>query len=328
MAPKKKPAAKEGEEDLLGNFRKDYSKLMKQFEGVKKMEDVERTLGDIDNSVEGFVDFWYFTEEFDPMGFRLTMQALASSHYNQFKALRLWKTGGGDEAVRAICFYLDSHCQKTEGVGVKELQLVDCDVGTLGCSFLGRSLGFGGNFNVQCLVLDFNQIGSEGMEQLAQGLAQNRSLMRLDLNYCGIDSKGGRFLFEILIFVYSNLEQLGLRGNDLEKEGLLEVVRGAKRAKKMKAVDLADNKFGEDKETIEALISLLQTNLSIEKYDLVGNYITDVGAEKLIHGLIGLHHLKEVKIPEQCSMGAHEALETALGGAKGGKKGKKGKKKK
>merc|ERR1719375_1068797 len=135
------------------------------------------------------------------------------------------------------------------------------------------------------------------MEQLAQGLAQNRSLMRLDLNYCGIDSKGGRFIFEILIFVYSNLEQLGLRGNDLEKEGLLEVIRGAKRAKKLKVLDLADNKFGEDKDTLEALISLFTTNTSITNYDLVGNYITDVGAEKLIQGILGLGHLKDIKLP-------------------------------
>jgi Ran GTPase-activating protein (RanGAP) involved in mRNA processing and transport len=334
MAPKKKAPAKEGEEDLLANYDRDYKKLCRQYE-LKENPDAKRSKELVEAGEE--VPFWYFYEELEIMAFRLCMQALASSNYNQIKALRLWKTGGGDEAARAICFYLDSHCQKTQGEGVKEVQLVDINLGTLGCSFLGRSLGphldenqklTSGNINVQCLVLDYNQIGSEGMEQLALGLAQNSYLQRLDLNYCGIDSKGGRFLFEILIYVYSNLEQLYLRGNDLEKEGLLEVVRGAKRAKKLKLLDLADNKFGEDKDTLDALISLFTTNTSITNYDLVGNYITDVGAEKLIQGILGLSHLKQINIPEQCSEAAFTAMEGALGKGGGGKKGKKGKKKK
>jgi len=106
------------------------------------------------------------------------------------------------------------------------------------------------------------------------------------------------------------------------------VVHGAKRARKLKTLDVADNKFGEDKQTLEALLVLFRTNTVLERYNLVGNSITDAGAEKLIHGMIGLHHLKEVQIPEQCSAMTHEALETALGTGKGkGKKGKKGKKK-
>lgn len=64
----------------------------------------------------------------------------------------------------------------------------------------------------------------------------------------------------------------------------------------------------------------------LEVYRLVGNQITDVGAQKLIHGMIGLSHLKEVQVPERCSQSTYEALEQALGGGKK-KKGKKGKKK-
>ena len=38
------------------------------------------------------------------------------------------------------------------------------------------------------------------------------------------------------------MESLELRGNDLGKDGFLEVVRGAKRARKLKTLDVADNK--------------------------------------------------------------------------------------
>merc|ERR1719440_931498 len=113
---------------------------------------------------------WVLTEPFDPMSFRLLMQALATCGppagpigYNQIKTLRMWKCGGGDEAVRAVCFYLDSPCQNQQGEDdnrMVELQITDCGVTALGCSFLGRSLGFNGNRGIECLKLDFNLFGS------------------------------------------------------------------------------------------------------------------------------------------------------------------------
>merc|ERR1712078_945261 len=180
------------------------------------------------------------------------------------------------------------------GEGVKEVQLVDINLGTLGCSFLGRSLGphldenqklTSGNINVQCLVLDYNQIGSEGMEQLALGLAQNSYLQRLDLNYCGIDSKAA-----------ASSSRSSSTSTATWSSFTFGVTTWRKRA--------CSRSFGEDKDTIDALISLFTTNTSITNYDLVGNYITDVGAEKLIQGILGSSHLKDIRIPEQCSEAA------------------------
>ena len=48
-------------------------------------------------------------------------------------------------------------------------------------------------------------------------------------------------------------------------------------------------------------VKVILNSVYFARYNLVGNYITDVGAEKLIHGMIGLHHLKRVDIPQQCA---------------------------
>lgn len=96
----------------------------------------------------------------------------------------------------------------------------------------------------------------------------------------------------------------------------------------MKELDVSDNRFREDGDVIDSLLKLIAYNTSLSRYVLSGNDITDIGAQKLIHGMIGQTHLGEVIVPERCSMKTHEALDQALGAGKGkGKKGKKGKKK-
>jgi len=338
MPPKKKAAQGDGV-DIFEELRKKCQKLLKEHE-MKQIKEVETIFDKIAAGEEdGSEKSWVLTEPFDPMAFRLLMQALGTSGpltpaghptgFNQIKTLRMWTCGQpGDEAVRAVCFYLDSPCQfADEENKLRELQMTDCGISALGCSFLGRSLGFGGNTGVECLKLDFNRFGSAGMEQLALGLAQNGTLKKLDLNYCGIDAEGGKSLFEILIYVKSSLESLELRGNELQNGGVIDVMRGAKRAKKLKKLDLADNKFEEEKEVLDGLLDLFGANTTLEHYDLVGNHITDIGAEKLIHGMVSKSHLRKVLIPEQCGSKVFEALELALGKKAAGKKGKKGKKK-
>ena len=63
----------------------------------------------------------------------------------------------------------------------------------------------------------------------------------LSLCYCDIDYKGGRPLFEILIYQKSKLEELILTGNNLRNEGCIWVLNGVSIAKELKKIYLADN---------------------------------------------------------------------------------------
>jgi hypothetical protein len=313
MAPKKAAKQlKEGEVDYLDVFTKLYRKTLKEYEGLEKMKDVDRILNVEIPEFGDDIPFWYLTSEFDPMAYRVLMQCLTQSGYVGFKALRLWQTGGGDECVRSTCQYITSERQHLLGQGLNELQLTAVGMTPLGCSFIGKAMGFRGNPNIEFLRLDYNNFGSAGLAELAKGLAVNPMLKRLDLNYCGIDEEGGKSLFEILLYNKSQLTQLELRGNSLRNAGLMEMIRGLEKpTTKLVGLDVADNNIGE--EVIEALVKLFQTKKNIERYDLLGNLVTDAGATKIIQGMIGQTHIKELRLPEECSAATFEALATALG---------------
>jgi len=121
------------------------------------------------------------------------------------------------------------------------LELLDNKISPLGCEFIARTMHPKSNTAVSVLKLDHNDIGSEGIQNLAHGLAINKTLATLSMTYCNIDYLGGRALFEILIYSQSKLEELNLSGNHLRNEGVIIVLRGVSIAKSLKKIYLADN---------------------------------------------------------------------------------------
>lgn len=59
------------------------------------------------------------------------------------------------------------------------------------------------------------------MKYLAEGLCMNKNIQQLSLTYCNIDSTGARYLFEILIYQGSQLEEIDLGGNHLRNDGTI-----------------------------------------------------------------------------------------------------------
>jgi len=322
MAPKKKPAkAGEGEVDAFEEFVKMYTKKQKEFD-TPKIPEVQEIMQRMEEGEE--MASWNFSREFDPMAFRILFIALRAPGVgidcvNTIKAIRVWKCNGGDESVRSVCHYLDS----VPSPAVEDLQFTDNGVTHLGCEFLGRTLGPSGNKVINLLRLDFNQFGSPGIEKLSLGLSQNCTLRHLSLQYCGIGEDGGTYIAHILMFIRLALEVLELRGNYLRNQGVIDVLTGARRAKSLRKIDLFDNKFTDTPEVVEAIKDLFQNNTRLEDYNFAGNQISDDGAAKLVAGMIGQTHLKQVLVPERCSQKTFEALELTLAAGKGKKKGKK-----
>eukprot|EP00929_Paragymnodinium_shiwhaense_P120227 TRINITY_DN92143_c0_g1_i1.p1 TRINITY_DN92143_c0_g1~~TRINITY_DN92143_c0_g1_i1.p1 ORF type:complete len:321 (+),score=93.14 TRINITY_DN92143_c0_g1_i1:128-1090(+) len=320
MAPKKKPAGKEGEPDPFEDFMKVYSKKQKEFE-TAKMQDVLDIFQRMDEGEE--VVNWNFTREFDPMAFRVLFQSLRQGGYNLIEAIRIWKCNGGDESVRSVCSYLN--CPEPQPQ-VKELQFIDNGVTELGCEFLGKTLGPTGNKQVLMLNLNYNKFGTPGMWKLSAGLSMNNTLRVLQLSYCGIQEDGGEPLKYILMFEYGILERLELRGNFLGNTGIVDVFSGARRAKLLSTIDVFDNKFTDTPEVIDSLKDLFGENTCIKNYNLGGNAISDAGASNLVTEMArcGYTHLQQVTISERCSSTTFDALDIQLGASKGKKK-KKGK---
>ena len=114
------------------------------------------------------------------------------------------------------------------------LELLDNQITPLGCEHIGKILHPAAKSQMTHLKLDHNRFGSAGLKFLADGLAQNKTIEHLSLSYCDIDESGARYLFEILIYTQSNLQDLILNGNHLRNEGTIEVLKGVSVAKNLK----------------------------------------------------------------------------------------------
>lgn len=121
------------------------------------------------------------------------------------------------------------------------LELLDNKITPLGCEFIARALHPKMTPTIEILKLDHNEFGSQGVINLATGLAINPYLRMLSLTYCGIDERAARSLFEILIYTRSKLEEVNLNGNMLRNEGIIEVLKGVSIAKSLKKISVADN---------------------------------------------------------------------------------------
>lgn len=84
------------------------------------------------------------------------------------------------------------------GKCVKILVLPNNEITEKGCEYLGNVLGPNEKLPLTKLKLDFNEIGVEGLKNLALTLCSNNILERLSLNFCNIESHGSKYLQEIL----------------------------------------------------------------------------------------------------------------------------------
>ena len=163
------------------------------------------------------------------------------------------------------------------GSKVQFLELLDNGITPRGCEHIAKALHPKNHTEIEVLKLDHNQFGWEGMVYLAEGLAVNPTLRLLSLTYCGIDMNGADYLFQILIYSRSALEEVYLSGNNLCNEGVITVLKGASIAKSLKKLALADNQFNEDDKVLSTMEVCMRKNKKLSKYDFKFNTFTDEG---------------------------------------------------
>ena len=264
----------------------------------------------------------------EPIGWQgvvAIMNALRTVVYPHTRSIRLWKTACEDEGVRAVCLYI-AQCYS-----VFFLDLLDNNITKLGCQFLGKVLAPETKSNLINVKLDHNPFGSEGVKYLAEGLCMNKNITHLSMQYCSIDEKGARPLFEILIYKESALEELLLGGNHLRDEGVILVLKGASVAQKnLRYLSLADNQFLESIEVMEAVNNCMLKNQGLGKYDFRYNFTADTFVENLCKTMETATHVYDVQIDERIAKETLEMFNEKKNAnkPKKGKKGKGGKKKK
>ncbi len=182
------------------------------------------------------------------------------------------------------------------------------------------------------LKLNHNGFGTAGLVRLVEGLATNRTLEKLSLKYCGIDSEGAKSIQRVLASIESKLEGLKLQGNQLKNDGCMEVFRALHINSVLQKVSLGDNlidMIGSSGELINKICDVMRTNETIMHYDLSNNMMSEENAKRIINEVRLNTAICKVNLWEQLPRDLQEEL-TALTKKRKPKKkkGKKGKKKK
>eukprot|EP01022_Parablepharisma_sp_SALTPOND_P001002 TRINITY_DN105412_c0_g1_i1.p1 TRINITY_DN105412_c0_g1~~TRINITY_DN105412_c0_g1_i1.p1 ORF type:complete len:228 (+),score=57.70 TRINITY_DN105412_c0_g1_i1:465-1148(+) len=218
------------------------------------------------------------------------------------------------------------------------LEIMDNGITSLGCEFLTRVLKKEVESPIAILKLDHNPIGSAGASILAEGLAMNPTLKVLWLNFCEIGKEGAKDLAHMLIYIKSALEELSLKGNDLENEGAEEILKAAQISKSLKKIILADNKIKESgvegAVTKQICMAVGQESCPVRSYDFSYNNFDDKTVEEIVKkieegGLVSDFKLT-IKMDDTFRNWFKKVLDTNKKKAKKAKKkkGKKSKKKK
>jgi len=300
--------------DLLVLYRKNCNK-----NGITTLKQLENKFDQVFEEGDGILEELHVWEEAGPVGIRSFCEALRDIKYKHLKSMRFWRVKAQDEGVRTACDFLKLNTSK-----VTILDLLSNEITPLGCSFIADMTP---GCNLTVLKLDHNEFGTPGLEELAKGLGRTPSLTTLSLSYCNIDEKGVPFLHQILAFIKTELKFLDLQGNFLKNEGVKDLFKALETNQILEEINLADNQFGEDQETMDQICKVFTMNKNLGAYDFNYNAIYDDGANRFLQLLKGGNKwIHKLELSEKIS---REIIKEMAGIMKKNKpKKKKGKKKK
>lgn len=105
------------------------------------------------------------------------------------------------------------------------------------------------NSNLSVLKLGYNNLGDEGVETLASGIAAHKALASLDLGFNNVGDRGCRALSSALLSSSCSsgtLHTLYLAGNTLGEDGALAIAEVIRRGSSIKRLHLTGNRIGPD----------------------------------------------------------------------------------
>jgi len=182
------------------------------------------------------------------------------------------------------------------------LDLLDNEIGLLGCEFLSKILHPVSTVPLLKLKLDHNAFGTAGLRLLTQGLASNCVLEKLSLCYCGINAEGAVYIQEILANINSKLQKLKIQGNLFMNEGVEAIFRALEINEELQKINVADNQLNltdaGSEDLIELIIQVLGKNPSMIHYNFKFNVLGDEVGFKIIEQIEVNKNLYRVELPD------------------------------
>lgn len=196
--------------------------------------------------------------------------------YDHCKSIRIWDGNLGDEGVRAFYQFIVD----TNKASISLIELLNCNIGPLGCEFISRMFDMSLATKITILNLDYNNFGNEGLYNLMSYIKDAKCLTYLSLGYCNIDENGVKYFNDFLTSSDLMLEKLILQGNPLKNDGAKELIQILRNNTSLEEINLNNTLFGNDVEVIEKLVGLMKGSENIIIYNMKFNFITDQGMLK------------------------------------------------
>eukprot|EP01048_Picozoa_sp_COSAG05_P009761 COSAG05_NODE_821_length_7122_cov_142.066781_3_plen_600_part_00 len=230
-------------------------------------------------------------------------------------ALNVRFNGFADAGLAHICTALYGG-DPIVGVGLRvpadmlELDISFNGISEDGCAGLAAAL-CGACCHLETLIMCCNAAGPDGTEALAEALRNNESLTVLDLSMNDIGDEGA---WELADALEENtcLRSLKLDGNGITGAGIEFFPSTLRKNSQLEALSFAMNKLGDDgAKAIATMLSFVDPAVSeaaansedqedhnclLQRLNLDGNGISDVGADALATALSGNSSLKMLSI--------------------------------
>ena len=120
--------------------------------------------------------------EIDGLAVEALFQSMLKSKYLKLKCICFWRSDIGDGGAKAAGDIIANIAT------IEKLEIRDSALSESGCEVLAKAMLLN-NRKLKSLVtlrLDSNRFGSDGLLQIAHGLANNRCVRRLSFGFCGI----------------------------------------------------------------------------------------------------------------------------------------------
>ncbi|BFZ14600.1 hypothetical protein BsWGS_17638 [Bradybaena similaris] len=130
------------------------------------------------------------------------------------------------------------------------------------------------NTNLKHLNLNDNTFTAKGADAIAKALPKLEKLEVINFGDCLIRTEGAKAIAKALKNSHAHLQELVLSGNELTKEGAVDIIESLENKRSLKKLDLNVNNFGEEGcEDIRALVETLGNT------DVLGSLSDDEGCD-------------------------------------------------
>ena len=194
------------------------------------------------------------------------------------------RRGGAVEVIKALC-----------GSGVKQLRLLDTEIGEPDCEALCELLK--SSHSLQHLHIDHNNLSPDSVASIITGLSHNSSLAELNISNSQFSMADVDSLASVLKdhSKYA-LTELGLAECHISSEGAVELAAALCKNTTLQVLSLSHNPIGEHVEGVTAVAKMLVENITLTRLVLQDCHISSKGAVELAAALCKNSTLKRLNL--------------------------------